>query len=236
VGMLWKTKGKARLGAELFRVRVSVASGEHPMNQEESRPVWPGGVMGLRVITGSAKGRPLKTVKGREVRPTADRVKESLFNVIGPRAVEATFLDLFAGSGAVGIEALSRGATSAVFVDLQTAHLKVVEENLRSTGLFERAELIRRDARAAITDLGRRGRRFDLIFIDPPYGQDLCPQALAGVVEHRLLAEDGWAICEHHKKDPMPESVGDLVRFRELGFGETAISFYRWVRMEGEEE
>ncbi|MFB5083496.1 16S rRNA (guanine(966)-N(2))-methyltransferase RsmD [Symbiobacterium thermophilum] len=181
----------------------------------------------MRVITGSAKGRPLKTVKSRAVRPTSDRVKESLFNIIGSRVVDADFLDLFAGSGAVGIEALSRGARACVFVELQTAHLKVVADNLRTTGLAGRAELIRRDARAALVDLSHRGRRFDFIFVDPPYGQDLVPAVLALIDGHGVLAEDGWVICEHHAKDPVPAAAGGLYRFREVLFGETMLSIYR---------
>jgi len=182
----------------------------------------------VRVISGEAKGHPLKTVKGREIRPTADRVKESLFNVIGHRVVDAAFLDLFAGSGNVGIEALSRGARLAVFVELQTAHLKVVEENLKAVGLTERAELLRRDARAAVADLGNRGRQFDLIFVDPPYGQGLIPPVLEGIAGQDLLAPGGWIMAEHHKKDPVPSALaGGLERFRELLFGETQISLYR---------
>lgn len=183
----------------------------------------------MRVITGTAKGRPLATVKGREVRPTADRVKESLFNVLGPRVVDAEFLDLFAGSGAVGIEALSRGARRTVFVDLATQHLKVVEQNLAATGLGAGAELLRRDARAAVADLGRRGRRFDLIFVDPPYGQGLVDEALEAIAAHGLLSDGGWVICEHHKKDAVPTAAGEaggLTKFRELFFGEIIISLY----------
>lgn len=181
----------------------------------------------MRVITGSAKGKPLKTVKGRAIRPTADRVKESLFNVIGWRVVDADFLDLFAGSGNVGIEALSRGARSCVFVELMTPHLKVVAENLAATNLKDRAELIRRDARAALVDLGQRQRRFHLIFVDPPYGQDLVPPSLELIAQHGLLAEEGWVICEHDRKDPVPDSAGGLTKFRELVFGDTVLSLYR---------
>lgn len=181
----------------------------------------------VRVITGSAKGRPLKALKDRSVRPTSDRVKESLFNIIGSRVVDADFLDLFAGSGSVGIEALSRGARSCVFVELQTAHLRVVAENLQTTGLRDRAELIRRDARAALKDLGNRGRRFDLIFVDPPYGQELVPQSLALIDDCGVLAEGGWVICEHHGKDQVPDAAGGLHRFREVVFGETVLSIYR---------
>jgi len=185
----------------------------------------------VRVITGSAKGRTLATVKGREVRPTADRVKESLFNVIGPRVDGADFLDMFAGSGAVGIEALSRGARSCTFVELMTPHLKVVEANLAATGLQAGAQLLRRDARAAAADLGQRGVVFDLIFVDPPYSQSLVPQSLEAIAHHRLLRPEGWVICEHHRKDPVPDHVdgpaGGLTRFRELIFGETVLSLYR---------
>lgn len=192
----------------------------------------------MRVITGTAKGKPLKTIKGREIRPTADRVKESLFNVLGGRVVDADFLDLFAGSGAVGIEALSRGARSCVFVELMTPHLKVVEENLANTNLRDRAELMRRDARAALGDLGNRKRRFDLIFVDPPYGQDLVQVAL-NLIADGLLAEDGWVVCEHFKKDRLPDTIpvsnsaGGLTKFRELVFGETVLSIYRGMAPEG---
>ncbi|MDF2630402.1 MAG: putative methylase [Symbiobacteriaceae bacterium] len=183
----------------------------------------------MRVITGKAKGHSLVTVKSRDVRPTADRVKESLFNVLGPRVIDAEFLDLFAGSGAVGIEALSRGARRAVFVDLATQHLKVVEQNLTATGLLAGAELLRRDARAAVADLGRRGRRFDLIFVDPPYSKGLVDEALTAIAEHGVLAEGGWVICEHYKKDAVPTAAGEaggLTKFRELLFGEIIISLY----------
>lgn len=186
----------------------------------------------MRVIAGTAKGRPLRTVKGREIRPTSDRVKETLFNILMPRVSGSRFLDLFAGSGGVGIEALSRGAGSALFVELLTPHLRVIEANLAATGLSDQAEVIRRDARAAITDLARRGRRFDLIFVDPPYGQGLVDETLILIESHDLLSAEGWVVCEHHKKDLVPAQVtgpspaGGLVRFRELLCGETTLSLY----------
>lgn len=187
----------------------------------------------MRVISGSARGRTLKTVKSREVRPTSDRVKESLFNVLAPRVGDALFLDLFAGSGGVGIEALSRGARFCVFVDLSVAHLQMVTENLRVTGLSEQTELLRSDARAAVANLGKRGDQFDLIFVDPPYGVGLVSESLAEIALKGILATDGWVVCEHHKKDLVPDAVpgrpeaGGLLRFRELLFGDTILSLYR---------
>jgi 16S rRNA (guanine966-N2)-methyltransferase len=187
----------------------------------------------MRVISGSARGRTLKTVKSREVRPTSDRVKESLFNVLAPRVGDALFLDLFAGSGGVGIEALSRGARSCVFVDLSTVHLQMVAENLRNTGLFDQAELIRLEARAAITLLGRRESQFDLIFVDPPYAEGLVAKSLQEIVTNGILVSTGWVVCEHHKKDLVPDAVtaspeaGGLSRFREIHFGDTVLSLYR---------
>lgn len=180
----------------------------------------------MRVIAGSARGRPLKTVKGLAVRPTTDRVKESLFNVLQSRVPDSSFLDLFAGSGAVGIEALSRGARRAVFVDRAGAHLQVVADNLDRTGLSGQAELLRLDAVQALPVLARRGDRFDLVFLDPPYGQDLVPRTLAALAEQPLVEPGGLVVCEHHRKDPVPARAGTLVRFRELEFGETVLSFY----------
>lgn len=186
----------------------------------------------MRVIAGTAKGRPLKSVPGREIRPTSDRVRESLFNVLTARVPGAAFLDLFAGSGAVGIEALSRGAASCVLVELVTSHLRIIEENLRTAGLSAGAEVIRRDARSAVHDLARRGRRFDLIFIDPPYGKGLVDEALQAIAAAGLLAPGGWIICEHHRKDLVPAVVpgvgaaGSSHKFRELIFGDTVLSFY----------
>ncbi len=181
----------------------------------------------MRVIAGAARGRPLKTVKGLAVRPTTDRVRESLFNVLQPLVAGSVFLDLFAGSGAVGIEALSRGADRAVFVEQAGTHLKIIADNLDKTGLRDRAELLRGDVLNMIPSLGVRGERFDLIFLDPPYGQDLVPRTLAVLAAAAVTVPGGVAVCEHHRKDPVPPSAGLLLRFRELGFGETVLSFYR---------
>lgn len=180
----------------------------------------------MRVIAGVARGHRLRPPAGRDVRPTADRVKESLFNVLAPRLDSSSFLDLFAGSGAVGIEALSRGAARAVFVDANPASLRLVQANLAATGLAAAGHhaLLRADALRAVADLAAQGERFDLIFLDPPYGKALLPPVLAALGP--LLAPEGWVIAEHHHRDPLPERAGELVRFRQMTFGETVLSLY----------
>lgn len=181
----------------------------------------------LRVITGTAKGRRLRAGSGQDVRPTADRVKEALFNVLAPRIVGAVFLDAFAGSGAVGIEALSRGAAAAVFVDNRRQSLDLVRHNLQSTGLASAARLLALDARAAFERLARERASFDIVFIDPPYGDSQAAAALKALVASGIVAAAGLVVVEHHSKDCLPAAEGDLERVRQLSFGETVLSLYR---------
>lgn len=183
----------------------------------------------MRIIAGRARGHRLKSVKGRGIRPMLDRVKESVFNVLQPRLPGATVLDLFAGSGSIGLEALSRGAARCTFVELEAPHIQVLQENLAATRLAEEAEVavLRRDVLRAIPELGGRGEAYDIIFVDPPYGRDLVPPVLERLAATALLAPDGVVVAHHHHKDPAPEQAGDLLRYRQLHFGEIAISFYR---------
>jgi 16S rRNA (guanine966-N2)-methyltransferase len=187
----------------------------------------------MRVITGVARGRPLKCVPGRAVRPTADRVKESLFSAWQYRVDDAVFLDCFAGSGAVGIEALSRGARRVVFIERAGAHVKVIRENLAACGFSDHpgVEILTMDYLAALDLLTRREERFDLIFIDPPYRQDLIPPALERIARGGLLAPTGVLVAERDKRDPLPERVAGgslyLVRSRDSTFGETVLSWYQ---------
>lgn len=181
----------------------------------------------MRVIAGTARGHTLRTVSSRAVRPTSDRVRETLFNVLAPRIAGARFLDLFAGSGAVGIEALSRGAAHAVLVEKQPTHLRVIAANLERTGLGERAVLVRQDAVRAGVDLAARGHVFDLVFLDPPYGGDWVRRTLEAIgAVPALLAAGGSVIAEHHRRDPVPVRAGSLLRLREVPVGETLLSFY----------
>ena len=176
----------------------------------------------MRVITGEARGRKLKTLEGTDVRPTTDRVKEGLFNIIQFDLPGARFLDLFGGSGQIGIEALSRGARQAVFVDESRASCQVIWENLRATGLQERARVVQADAAAY---LGGGGEAFDLAFLDPPYSTGLLERTLP-LLEGRM-APGGLILCEHLKEDRLPETVGRFFRKKEYAYGRIRLTLYR---------
>lgn len=180
----------------------------------------------MRIIAGTARGIRLTMVPGSHVRPTADRVKESLFNVIGPFFDGGKALDLFAGTGGLGIEALSRGIEHAVFVDKSPVSTKVVRDNLKIARLIDKAETHSCDARFALKKLNAREMRFHLIFLDPPYHQGLLLELLELISEYQLLADDGIVIVEHSKDFKIPEELGTLVLTRKLTYGNTFMSLY----------
>ncbi len=155
----------------------------------------------MRVISGTAKGRRLITKPGEETRPTIDRVKEAVFSMLQNRIYASRVLDLFAGSGALGIEALSRGAEHAVFVEKDSAAVKIVEQNLKDTRLWDKSRLIKGDALAF---LGKATESFDIIFIDPPYAAGLYGEVFSLICSGGLLAPDGIIICEHKTGTELP--------------------------------
>lgn len=181
----------------------------------------------MRVIAGHARGRRLKSVRGSRTRPTTDQVKENLFNIIGNQIVQAKVLDLFAGSGGIGIEALSRGAERAVFVDKERLCTEIIRCNLSATGLSERAEVYTNDVFRAIKTLGHKQRRFDFIYLDPPYTSGLADKALAEIAQGNLLADGGIAVVEHSSKEDIAQSTLNLIRIRQARYGDTVLSFYR---------
>lgn len=180
-----------------------------------------------RVIAGSARGVRL-AAPGPGTRPLADRVKQTLFAILEPALEGAVVLDLFAGSGAGGIEALSRGAARAVFVERDGRTARVVAENLRRAGLGAAAEVVRRDAVAWLADPAGAGPAgpFDIILVDPPYADaDVLARALELAGEH--LAPAGVAVAKHFWRNPPPARIGLLASVRGRRFGETALTFYR---------
>jgi 16S rRNA (guanine966-N2)-methyltransferase len=186
----------------------------------------------MRIIAGQYRGRNLKSPPSLEIRPTSDRLRETLFNVLAPRIQETRFLDLCAGSGAVGIEALSRGATHVTFVDRSRKMCGLIEANLDLTRVPEdQTEVIQSEALEFLRHAGnRKGRvdaHWDLIFFDPPYATDYLPVLnLIGDQTDRLLTEDGLVVVEHHHKNQLPENIGSLRRTRVLKQGDSALSFF----------
>ena len=150
----------------------------------------------MRVIAGSRRHLVLKTVPGLAVRPTTDRTKETLFNILNPYLADASFLDLFSGSGAIGIEALSRGAGEVVMVEQSAEALACIKDNLKTTKLSEEARLLPMDVRRAITLLSDEGKQFDIIFMDPPYDQGLEMQVLHQLSATGLVTEDTLIVVE----------------------------------------
>jgi 16S rRNA (guanine(966)-N(2))-methyltransferase RsmD len=181
----------------------------------------------VRVIGGSAKGRRLATLRTLALRPTPDRVREALYNILGDRIHEAHVLDLFAGSGAVGLEALSRGAAAAVFVEAHAPACRLIEKNLKLCGLEERATVRQADALHALRLLQAEGARFDLIFLDPPYQTPLVDEALAGLGDGRLLTPEGQVVAECFVKRTLQPRYGRLQRTRVARFGDVVLHFYR---------
>ena len=175
----------------------------------------------MRVITGTARGKRLKTLDGQDVRPTSEKVKEAMFSIIQFDLPEARVLDLFAGSGQLGIEALSRGAKSCVFVDKSRNSINIIRENVESCGFSERSIIINISA----ADYLRSCPETDIAILDPPYSNGLIEEALP-LLESRMSA-GGIVVCEHEAGLELPERVGRLVKKREYGYGKTiALTTY----------
>jgi 16S rRNA (guanine(966)-N(2))-methyltransferase RsmD len=181
----------------------------------------------MRVIAGKFKGRNLKSPPSMQVRPTSDRLRETLFNVIGSRVPDSRFLDLCAGSGAVGIEAISRGAAHATFVDRSRRSCQLIEANLKLCGVpEEQRDIFCSEATEFLKQTSSHtADRWDLVFFDPPYKQDYLP-ALEILGSSQLLTNDGLLIVEHHHKTDLPETTGHLRRTRVLKQGDSSLSFY----------
>ena len=186
----------------------------------------------MRVIAGKYKSRQLKALPEMDTRPTSDRLRETLFNVLAagnPAALEAsTWLEVFAGTGAVGIEALSRGARRVIFVDESRAAAKLILENLTSLGIAEGFEVIEQDAGKALRLLDTQAASFEYVFIDPPYRMgEAYEETLGFLSQSRILGRNSLVIAEHDKRFDPGEAFGSLRRHRKLVQGDSGLSFYR---------
>ena len=182
----------------------------------------------MRVIAGAYRGRKLRTLEGVEVRPTSDRLRETLFNILAPRIRSARFLDICAGSGAVGIEAISRGAEDAVFIESSRAACSVIEANLSTLRIDDGFRLIRRDATPALKELAQTSAQFDIVFLDPPYASELYDQVMNELSIGHLLEADSIVVVEHRSKHRLSSAYSNLKTYRQLKQGESALSFYEF--------
>ncbi|MGH9469694.1 MAG: 16S rRNA (guanine(966)-N(2))-methyltransferase RsmD [Terriglobia bacterium] len=182
----------------------------------------------MRIIAGQFRGRGLRALKGSALRPTSDQMRETLFDVLGDRARGACFLDLYAGSGAVGIEALSRGAGSVVFVEQHRPASEMVLQNLAALGIKSNFRLITSDASAAIERLASESARFEYIFLDPPYAAvGEYHRCLREIARAGISAPESVVIAEHSRHCNLEERYGALARFRLLRHGDSQLAFYR---------
>ena len=183
--------------------------------------------MGLKIVAGSAKGRRLRGPKTKGIRPAAARVRESLFQILGNLEGQRV-LDLFAGTGSMGLEALSRGAESVAFVDPNQAAVSLLFHNLEVTGFKDRVHILKKKAAPAIEFLHKKGLRYDLIFLDPPYDKGFIDGTLKKLKAHPLLAEGGLLLCEHSPREP-PTFLSGLEVADVRKYGQTTVTFLKEI-------
>ena len=191
----------------------------------------------MRIISGKLKGRIIKLPRG--IRATSDKVRKALFDILGERVVNSEVLDLFAGSGSLGIEAVSRGAESVIFVEKDTKCVEKIKENLSITGLAclpdgsqacrtgRGYRVIQLDVFEAIKKLSRETEKFDIIFLDPPYYKGMAKNSLQTLLQYDILKPNGLVVAEHYKKDELHHTLGELALVRQERYGDTILSFYR---------
>lgn len=185
----------------------------------------------MRVITGTARGRRLKTLEGSDVRPTTDRVKEAIFSVIQFDIEGRKMLDLFAGSGQMGIEAISRGAEGVVFVDSSADSVDVIKDNLKNCDMMKSAVVIQSDAQMYLNGSASASKdKFDVAFLDPPYGKGILQSVLPLVAQ--VMKQSGAIICECPLNEKLPEFAGEFTVSKEYRYGKIKVTFYRVPRKE----
>jgi 16S rRNA (guanine966-N2)-methyltransferase len=187
----------------------------------------------MRVIAGKFRSRTLKGPRGQALRPTSDRLRETLFNILGAAVEDSVFVDAYAGTGAVGIEALSRGAKRAVFIEKHRTAVALIRKNLAHLGIEQDAEVLPTDAVKGLAWLANEGTRADFVFADPPYGDDAEYDRVLGLLDKSpLLAPGGRVIFEHDRQRKLKERAGKLLRIRTVEQGDAVLSIYEWTELE----
>ncbi|MDO4869784.1 MAG: 16S rRNA (guanine(966)-N(2))-methyltransferase RsmD [Bacillota bacterium] len=186
----------------------------------------------MRVITGKYKGRKLNSPENYDIRPTTDKAKEALFSILTAEIYGSRVLDLFAGTGSLGIEALSRGAEYCVFGDSSRTGVGLIKSNLQHCNVEEETKVIAGDFRKTLMNLASRiedglEEKFDIILLDPPYNKGMLPEAIRMISEGDILAEDGVIVAEHRKEEELPEEIGRFNKEKERRYGIVKLSIYR---------
>lgn len=184
----------------------------------------------MRVIAGKLKGRKIEAVKGDNTRPTSDKIKETIFNVMGQFFDGGTALDLFAGSGNLGIEALSRGIESAIFIDADFQAVKTIKQNIQTLDLTEQTDVYRNDAFKAMKVLSAKEMTFDLVFLDPPYGKIAITDLLNQVLELNLLKEEALVVCEYGIGEDLKVDPSKLKTLKQSEYGTIGIHIFQKKR------
>ncbi len=185
----------------------------------------------MRIVAGKNKGNILKSPKGLSVRPTSEKVREALFDILGTSVKETCFLDLFAGTGAAGIEALSRGAKNVIFIEKEPKCIKIIKENLEKTGNSQNAIVYKIDSLSGLKLLAKKNYLLDYIFLDPPYNKGLVNISLLEISKLSILRKNGLLIAQHYKKEKAMENLNNLKLFNQRRYGECYLSFYEYVNI-----
>lgn len=185
----------------------------------------------MRVISGIARGTKLKSLEGLSTRPTLDRVKESLFNIISNYIYDANILDLFSGSAALAIEALSRGAKKATVCDNSKDAIKIIKENLQKTKLYDKSNVINADYKTCLNNINKT--KFDIIFLDPPYGKKMGIDAINIISECNLLSDKGIIVLEVDNEEEIPNEIGIYQTYDERKYGRVKLVFFKGKNWEG---
>ncbi len=188
----------------------------------------------MRIIAGQNRGRKLKSVPGMKTRPTADRVKEAVFSSIDGLLYGSRFLDVFGGTGGIGLEAASRGAAEVIMLEKDSDALRVIQDNIAACGQARRCQVLRGDSIAALDALSRKGKQFDLIYVDPPYQSGLYETVVQQIADKRLLAQDGLILLECAKSASIFVENSIFFIWKEKYYGDTRIVYLKYKAHEGE--
>lgn len=184
----------------------------------------------LRVIAGKARGKKLKAPAGMNTRPVTDMIKEAIFNVLGQDMENYRFLDLFAGSGSMGIEALSRGAVQVIFIDRDSSSVRIIKENLANCGFSrENYQVYKNDVFKAVDLLEKKSEKFDFIYVDPPFtDEEIFDRIMSRLDQARLLTDEGILLLRTRRKKKLTEGLKHLIKYRMNEYGESTLHYYKW--------